>query len=271
MSEERFLDRADAFERALLGSARRDGMSPDRKRALALALALGAGAAAATLGAAGTAKAAGAGAGAAAAKVKGTATLAALKWILAGVAGGALAVGAAGGAARIYESEVASSAPAARGRALGKAAPAPRPVPAPSPRAVEPPAPPAEAAPAEEPVAATDAVAVAALPSAAPPAPARAPSRPTAPGLADEIRTLARARAALASGDTAAASRALDEHDRRFPAGALAEEARVLRIDVLARRDHAAAVSAARAFVAAHPASPHAPRLRELAGEGSAP
>lgn len=84
--------------------------------------------------------------------------------------------------------------------------------------------------------------------------------------VADEARLVERARTALAQDDPAAATAALEEHDRVYPGGAFADEARVVRIDVLARTDRAAARTAAEAFLAAHPASPYATGLRQLAG-----
>lgn len=129
MSEERFIDHeADDFERALLSSARRDGMSPEKKRALALALA--AGAATLTATSAGAAAAAAAGAGkagtAAVVKTKGTLGMVALaKWIAGLAITSAAVVGAGKGAVHVYERQVASQAEAARGRASSKAAPSP--------------------------------------------------------------------------------------------------------------------------------------------------
>jgi outer membrane protein assembly factor BamD (BamD/ComL family) len=88
--------------------------------------------------------------------------------------------------------------------------------------------------------------------------------------LADELRTLEAARAALLSGDARSALRQLDEHDRTYAAGVFAEEGRVLRIDALLRAGNRPAAEAlARAFLAKHPTSAHAPRLRAMVGEGS--
>jgi hypothetical protein len=268
MSESRFEHQADPFERTLLASARRDAMSPERKRALAVSL--GVAAAGATVLAAGTAKA-GAAAGAAV-NAKGSLGLAAIKWIAAGVAGGALALGAAKGGQHVYETSRASSS-LDGGGATTKAAPPRAAAPVVTEVAPEIPAAPApETAPevpaAPGPEANSRQVVSEAL--ATKTAKRRAQARPSAPSLAGEVRTIERARAALAAGNTAAASAALDDHDRDFPRGALAEEARVLRIDVLAKRgERARAESAARAFLSSHPESPHAGRLRELLGEGT--
>jgi outer membrane protein assembly factor BamD (BamD/ComL family) len=83
--------------------------------------------------------------------------------------------------------------------------------------------------------------------------------------LSDEVVALDAARQALAAGDAAGALRAVDDHDRRFPGGALSPEATVVRIEALAARgDRAAAARLATEFLRSHPASPHAKRLRSL-------
>ena len=99
--------------------------------------------------------------------------------------------------------------------------------------------------------------------------PAAAPS-----GLASEISLLDRARSALDGGDTNAALAALDEHGAKYDTGALTEEAELLRLEALVqRRQTAAALSQGRAFLAAHPRSPHAGRVRRLMerARGSSP
>jgi hypothetical protein len=290
----------DAFESSLIAAGKREGMGPAKKRALALALA--GGAAAATMGACGTAKAATA--GAAATKAKGAAGLAILKWIAAGIAGSALAVGATKGAIHVYETQRTPTATFTSGGTRGRAPTAPSVVAKPASPAAGPVSPSTSSAaalpdetpnPASAPVGTTSelptlpappampaAVASpagahpsprghAATPSAhassAPPKSDGAAEKPSA--LGDELKTIERARAALAANDTAAAARALDEHDRLFANGAFAEEARVLRIDLHAKKgDVARARSEARAYLSAHPGSPYAPRLRQLARAG---
>jgi len=99
--------------------------------------------------------------------------------------------------------------------------------------------------------------------------PAEAPS-----GLASEIFLLDRARSALDGGDTNAALAALDEHGAKYDTGALAEEAELLRLEALVQRGQtAAAMSQAKAFLAAHPRSPHVGRVRRLMerARGSSP
>jgi len=122
----------------------------------------------------------------------------------------------------------------------------------PQPAALNPAAP---SAPASDPGERRAEAAAASAPSAAP---APAPST-----LASETRLLEAAQRELASGRAASALSLLDEHARRFPAGALSEErtaARVLSLCALGR--HEAARQAANAFLAASPRSPLIPRLR---------
>ena len=137
------------------------------------------------------------------------------------------------------------------------------------------PAPPAVVPPI--PSAATGAELAMAPASASPTATAELPSRGAAsatarsmaPGesvLARELRSLDDARSALSRGDAAAALSALDRHDRAFPAGALREEADVLRVDALvAHGDRAAARRLAEDILRRDPAGPHTRRLQTIA------
>lgn len=222
---------ADDFEATLLASARRDGMSPDKKRALAAAMVVGAGMTATK--------------GALAAKAG--AEKAGL------VATGAKALVVVAASTALFFALTPATAPS-----LSRAVP-PRHLPPPTTLA-------STASPISIPTpVAIPSTSAAALPSALPSALPNAPPARPAPSLADELRLLGRARDALAHGDHAAATAALDEHARVSPAGTFRDEARVLRIDLLARSgDHDRARSQARAYLAAHPSSPHAPRLREL-------
>lgn len=139
---------------------------------------------------------------------------------------------------------------------------------------IQAPAPPAKEeakAPAVEPPTAPG-IAIDSLPSATPeeaplaakPGAARVPATPST--LADEVSSLREAREALAAGQTQRAFAALDAYVQRFPGGHLGLEAEELRIEALARSGNTAAASArARTFLAAHPTSPYAPRLRALA------
>ncbi|MEZ4447497.1 MAG: hypothetical protein R3B72_50945 [Polyangiaceae bacterium] len=90
---------------------------------------------------------------------------------------------------------------------------------------------------------------------------------PARPSLAEEVAALDRARKALAD-DPEGALDALDDYRERFHDGALAEEAEVLQIESLARAGKADATRArAAAFLAAHPESPLAPRVRAVVAQ----
>jgi hypothetical protein len=83
--------------------------------------------------------------------------------------------------------------------------------------------------------------------------------------LGAQIGALDRARAALRDGDAARCLSLLAEYDRAFPAGVMAQEAVVLRVEALLRlgdRDRARDVAAR--FLASHPTSPHAETLGRL-------
>jgi hypothetical protein len=90
-----------------------------------------------------------------------------------------------------------------------------------------------------------------------------------ASSISDEIRVLDEARRAIASGDSAAAKRALEQHRRQHPRGALAEEAVLLQIESLVKQGkRSAARSLADRFRASHPNSPHLRRIESvLAGQ----
>jgi hypothetical protein len=124
------------------------------------------------------------------------------------------------------------------------------------------------------------AVAAAALPVAqpgpiaVPEAPAEAPlpdatDRPAPVMVRDRLRhesaLLTRARAELRGGNPHAAQATLSRMQREFPAGALHQERDVLAIEALAAEGNAeAAARGARAFIIAHPESPHASTLRRF-------
>jgi hypothetical protein len=92
-----------------------------------------------------------------------------------------------------------------------------------------------------------------------------APHSAAGSGAADEVATLDQARTVLGHGDPARALSILDEYARRFPRGALAPEAAVLRIEALvAAGDRAAATRAAQSFLRANPSSPYAQRIESL-------
>jgi outer membrane protein assembly factor BamD (BamD/ComL family) len=82
-----------------------------------------------------------------------------------------------------------------------------------------------------------------------------------------EMALLGEAQAAIQRGDFAAALSKLDEHTRSFPTGALGEEAAAARVVALCgagRTDEAE--SLAKSFLARHPSSPLAPRVKNACG-----
>ena len=80
-----------------------------------------------------------------------------------------------------------------------------------------------------------------------------------------ELQVVDRAYALLAAGQSHEALDTLDEYRARFPHGALADEATVLRIEALARMgEETKASNLARAFLNAHPRSPYAARVLQV-------
>jgi hypothetical protein len=101
-------------------------------------------------------------------------------------------------------------------------------------------------------------------------APARSDGVGTPPGLQQQVDLLDRARALATSGDAAGALRSLDDFDRRFGRGPMGEEAALLRVEATAARgDRAGAAALAQRFLAEHPRSVHASRIRSIVGEGA--
>jgi len=91
------------------------------------------------------------------------------------------------------------------------------------------------------------------------------PSLPIGSTLHAELGTIDQARAALYSGDTRRALGLLDHYEARFPRGAMAPEAAVLRVEVLVKGgDRLGAKRVADAFLASNPQSPYAPRIQWL-------
>jgi hypothetical protein len=151
----------------------------------------------------------------------------------------------------------------------------------------QPPPPSAREEPPHAPTASVTEAAPLAPPTAPPPSPApsgpharrgsgvaigRVPSTTPQPSgheagtLAEEIATIDRARRALYDHrDVHEALRALDEHDRRFPRGALGPEAAVLRVEaLLAAGDRPAAEALGARLLAESPSGPLADRVRAL-------
>ncbi|HEX3855657.1 MAG TPA: tetratricopeptide repeat protein, partial [Polyangiaceae bacterium] len=84
--------------------------------------------------------------------------------------------------------------------------------------------------------------------------------------LSAESALITQARAQLRNGDANAAQQLLRTLHKKFPKGMLRQEREVLAIEVLAARGNAdAARQRARAFIAAHPESPHSAQLNRFA------
>jgi len=105
----------------------------------------------------------------------------------------------------------------------------------------------------------------------APPAPETPPVKPAAPPppphstLTEEVTLIDGALAALRHHEPARALELLDDYDRRFPTGSMAPEATVARIQAtLATGDGARARELGSQFLATHPTSPLAERVRDL-------
>lgn len=104
------------------------------------------------------------------------------------------------------------------------------------------------------------------------PGPALEPSSATSPrpdpsdSLRAETELLARGWRALADRDLDAALALVREHDQRFHDGALAPEREALATVVACDRDRERGQGLARDFLAAHPRSPLARRVREACG-----
>jgi hypothetical protein len=81
--------------------------------------------------------------------------------------------------------------------------------------------------------------------------------------ISEETALLLGAESAIREGDAARALAQLDEHARRFPSGALVEEREATRVLALCAAGRAAeARAASERFLAAHPRSPAAARVR---------
>jgi hypothetical protein len=84
--------------------------------------------------------------------------------------------------------------------------------------------------------------------------------------LSAESALLTQARAQLRNGDADAAQQVLSTLHKKFPKGMLRQEREVLAIEVLAAHGNKdAAEQRARAFIAAHPESPHSAQLSRFA------
>ena len=136
---------------------------------------------------------------------------------------------------------------------------APAPLPRPVPVVVTPLAPtalPVIAAPAPSP-------SVIEAPAPPPTVPVAVAPRVERDDLPAELRWIERAQTALAANDPAAAQAALRGHARAFPRGHLSEEREALAVQVLCASGRAdEARRAAAVFIARHPTSPQAARVR---------
>jgi len=241
-------DGADPFEAELLRSARGDGASARRERTLA------------ALGIAGTTLA-GAGLATAQAALGSAKALTALK---VGVLLSVAAIGSATTVALVERharhvatptSAMAASDANAASRAPFAASEARSPTLVPS----------APAAP-DRPAAAV-AKSTRPLPLVRPPEAVRPSTKPLAAAdpLSEEVSLLDEARRQLVNHDGPAAMRAASTYLTRFPAGRLADEAQVLRVDAaFLIGGRSASAPLAEAFLREHPDSPHAPAVREL-------
>lgn len=99
--------------------------------------------------------------------------------------------------------------------------------------------------------------------TSAAPAPASRVTRTVKPALGPEIELLDSARRALAAGDAERALALISSYRRRFPAGALEQEATVLEVDALEAKGRTGQASALKErFVAEHPGSAHVERVQ---------
>ncbi len=109
------------------------------------------------------------------------------------------------------------------------------------------------------------------VPTPAPPTPrpmAHAPTSDGADTIAEEMRLLGIARRAWADRHDADALRALSEHRRRFPRGALTEEREATELLVRCGRGDADTAARVAAFVRRFPASPQRPRVERACAAG---
>ena len=126
------------------------------------------------------------------------------------------------------------------------------------------------ARPVEEPPIVPESLPVQQAPAASAPRERAPRTAASAPSVADEVQILTRAYSSLKGGDANQALNELDQHARRFPNGALAEERaaeRVLALCQLGRLDEARADAAK--FFARYPNSPQGGRVRGSCGGSS--
>jgi len=91
----------------------------------------------------------------------------------------------------------------------------------------------------------------------------------SASDLGEQLRLIDAARAAIAAGNSSAASQALSSYSTKFPHGSFGQEAAVLRIETVdLQGNHAQAASLAKNFLAQHPNSPHVSLVQRIADRG---
>jgi len=84
--------------------------------------------------------------------------------------------------------------------------------------------------------------------------------------LSEQLRLIDAARAAVAAGNSSAASQALSAYNSKFPHGSFGQEAAVLRIETVdLQGNHGQASALARSFLAQHPNSPHVSLVQRIA------
>ncbi len=250
---------ASSFERDLLESWSSEAPSLDaRTRALSLAAGVVAGAVAATTTA--TAGASSTAAGVAAPKVVAAAGFSGAAKL--GILAAMVLVSAVVSVAVVRSSPDATPVPTPA--TIPDRVPAVAPSPPPT---TEPPA----VSPADLPSAPTAAVVTPTAPPPSTRAQGSAVAHTDAPSsVTEEIASFDRARAALEAGEVDRALALLDTYERRFPAGTFVQEAEVLRVKALsAKGDRAGARRTGERFLAAHPSSPHASRIRAIVDSSS--
>ena len=253
---------ASTFERGLLESWSSEGPSPSaRTRVLTLVAGAVAGAVAATATATGGASSA---VGAALApKVGAAAGLSGAAKV--GILGVMLLVSAIVSVTVVRGSHDSAppETPVAATVQVVVAAPPPTLVPVPAPT-MDPPT----VSPADLPAAPSAALSVTS-PSASPRTQGAGPADPPS-SVTEEIAAFDRARTALAAGEIDRAVELIDTYERRFPTGMFVQEAEVLRVKALAAKgDRAGARRTGERFLAAHPTSPHASRIRAILDSSS--
>ncbi len=95
----------------------------------------------------------------------------------------------------------------------------------------------------------------------------RSAGRPSADSLREEVRLLSKAEQEMSQGFAGEALKTLAEHERRFPAGALAEERMAARVQALCASGRTAeAATELTKLASAYPGSPHVQRARRVCG-----